>query len=165
MSTRSDDKSKPLKPELAARIARAQRTEITEHYIYRRLAGVTRNLHNREVLERIADEELSHYRLWSDYTGKTAKPYPFKVLVYYLLARVFGLTFAIKLMEKGEKGATLNYKEIEGAYPEAERISGEEERHEKELLSMLDEEYLKYVSSMVLGLSDALVELTGALAG
>ena len=36
---------------------------------------------------------------------------------------------------------------------------------EKALLEMLDEERLKYVGSMVLGLNDALVELTGSLAG
>ena len=34
-----------------------------------------------------------------------------------------------------------------------------------QLLSMLDEEALKYMGSVVLGLNDALVELTGALAG
>jgi VIT1/CCC1 family predicted Fe2+/Mn2+ transporter len=41
----------------------------------------------------------------------------------------------------------------------------EESRHEKALLDMLDEELLRYVGSIVLGLNDALVELTGALAG
>ena len=41
----------------------------------------------------------------------------------------------------------------------------DEESHERKLAEMVDEERLKYIGSMVLGLNDALVELTGALAG
>ena len=44
-------------------------------------------------------------------------------------------------------------------------IRQQEEEHEKALLEILDEESLQYVGSMVLGLNDALVELTGSLAG
>ena len=40
-----------------------------------------------------------------------------------------------------------------------------EENHEKELIALVDEERLKYVGSVVLGLNDALVEFTGTLAG
>lgn len=45
------------------------------------------------------------------------------------------------------------------------KIRQQEEEHEAALLGMLDEEILQYVGSMVLGLNDALVELTGSLAG
>ncbi|NMC54269.1 MAG: rubrerythrin family protein, partial [Chloroflexi bacterium] len=45
------------------------------------------------------------------------------------------------------------------------QVMEEEEVHEEELMDMLDEESLKYAGSVVLGLNDALVELTGALAG
>jgi len=48
---------------------------------------------------------------------------------------------------------------------EASKIRDEEEGHEKELINMIDEERLKYIGSVVLGLNDALVELTGTLAG
>ncbi|HOB21015.1 MAG TPA: VIT1/CCC1 transporter family protein, partial [Candidatus Atribacteria bacterium] len=41
----------------------------------------------------------------------------------------------------------------------------EEDKHEKELVDIIEEERLKFVGSMVLGLNDALVELTGTLAG
>jgi VIT1/CCC1 family predicted Fe2+/Mn2+ transporter len=44
-------------------------------------------------------------------------------------------------------------------------MAQEEEEHERELLNMLDEEILQYAGSVVLGLNDALVELTGSLAG
>ena len=48
---------------------------------------------------------------------------------------------------------------------ESVAIRQQEEEHEQALLAMLDEESLQYVGSMVLGLNDALVELTGSLAG
>ncbi|HLV09025.1 MAG TPA: VIT1/CCC1 transporter family protein, partial [Halanaerobiales bacterium] len=49
--------------------------------------------------------------------------------------------------------------------PEAEQIIEEEDSHEEKLIAMLQEEHLQYVGSVVLGLNDALVELTGTLAG
>jgi VIT1/CCC1 family predicted Fe2+/Mn2+ transporter len=51
------------------------------------------------------------------------------------------------------------------SYPDLKATLDEEEKHEQELLGMIEEERLDYVGSMVLGLNDALVELTGALAG
>jgi VIT1/CCC1 family predicted Fe2+/Mn2+ transporter len=68
-------------------------------------------------------------------------------------------------MEKGEEDAQASYDQLKKLIPEAETIMFEENRHEAALLQMLDEEKLRYTGSMVLGLNDALVELTGALAG
>jgi VIT1/CCC1 family predicted Fe2+/Mn2+ transporter len=45
------------------------------------------------------------------------------------------------------------------------RIVKDENDHENALIALLDEERLRYMGSVVLGLNDALVELTGALAG
>jgi VIT1/CCC1 family predicted Fe2+/Mn2+ transporter len=68
-------------------------------------------------------------------------------------------------MEKGEEQAQVNYQEILQYIPEAQDVIDDEEKHEKQLIGLLNEEFLKYVGSIVLGLNDALVELTGALAG
>jgi vacuolar iron transporter family protein len=68
-------------------------------------------------------------------------------------------------MELGEERAQLNYAEIAAAIPESVQIQADEHAHEEKLLDMLDEEHLRYAGSVVLGLNDALVELTGALAG
>lgn len=141
-----------------------QRNEITEHFIYRKLAEESKDK-NAEVLRRIADDELSHYNIWKKYSGSDVGPDMFKVWKYFLIAKLLGLTFGVKLMERGEQGAQAAYKEISGEVAEAEFIEKEEEAHEKELIAMIDEERLKYVGSIVLGLNDALVELTGALAG
>ena len=146
-------------------ILTAQRNEISEHLIYQGLARATRDPHNAQVLQRIAEEELAHYRFWRQYSEQDVKPMRAKVRWYTLLARVLGLTFSIKLMERGEEQAQAAYATIAQAVPAAEAIVHDEDRHEQQLIALLDEERLRYVGSMVLGLNDALVELTGALAG
>ncbi len=143
----------------------AQRNEITEVHIYERLARRTRDRHNRDVLLQIAEDERRHYSFWKQYTGRDVSPRKFMIWAYYLISRIFGLTFGIKLMEKGEDRAYAGYHELAATLPEADRIAREEDQHEKELVAMLDEERLKYIGAIVLGLNDALVELTGALAG
>ena len=71
----------------------------------------------------------------------------------------------MKRMESGEERAQKVYAQLYDQIPEAAEIRADEERHEAALLELLDEERLHYVGSMVLGLNDALVELTGTLAG
>jgi VIT1/CCC1 family predicted Fe2+/Mn2+ transporter len=88
-----------------------------------------------------------------------------KVLKITLIARILGFTFAVKLMERGEENAQSEYEVLKEEVEESTQIRQQEEEHEQALLGMLDEERLQYVGSMVLGLNDALVELTGSLAG
>jgi Uncharacterized membrane protein len=68
-------------------------------------------------------------------------------------------------MERGEEQAQVSYKSLESIIPEVKKIIKDEHAHEKELYILLEEEHLQYVGSVVLGLNDALVELTGTLAG
>ena len=93
------------------------------------------------------------------------KPQKWKVIKFTVLARILGFTFAVKLMERGEEAAQSEYQLLADEVPESVHIKEQEEEHEAALLEILDEESLHYVGSMVLGLSDALVELTGSLAG
>ncbi|OQY86266.1 MAG: rubrerythrin family protein [Anaerolineae bacterium UTCFX3] len=102
---------------------------------------------------------------WKKYSGQDVQPDRFKVWFYYLVSRVLGFTFGVKLMEMGEEKAQANYDAVAQAVPEARQYHDEESKHEHQLLGMLDEERLRYAGSVVLGLNDALVELTGALAG
>jgi VIT1/CCC1 family predicted Fe2+/Mn2+ transporter len=76
-----------------------------------------------------------------------------------------GITFVIKTMQKKENLAQHEYEKIMEELPEAAKMLEDERRHEKELYNMIDEERLNYIGAMVLGLNDALVELTGAIAG
>ena len=142
-----------------------QGVEITEHHIYKRLARSIKNPENSQVLDQIADDELRHYTDWKKYTGLEIKPDMWKVWKFYWISRIFGFTFGIKLMERGEKKAQKNYSDLIGKVPNIENWIQDEEVHEQKLLAMLDEERLRYAGSVVLGLNDALVELTGALAG
>jgi len=141
------------------------RRSLYESYIYRKIASFTKDESNKTTLMKIADEEERHSLIWEGYTGKKLKRQTFKVFWWVMLARVLGLTFALKKMENGEDNAKRKYSVLSSEVPEAQRIREDEKRHERELLNMLDEERLKYVGSMVLGLSDALVELSGTLAG
>jgi VIT1/CCC1 family predicted Fe2+/Mn2+ transporter len=142
-----------------------QQTEITEHHIYKRLAKKVKSPENAKIIEQIADDELRHYNGWKKYTNQDIEPRWFYVWFYYLISVIFGFTFGIKLMEQGEENAQENYAGLSNTIPEALKFQHEEDVHEEQLINMLDEERLRYAGSIVLGLNDALVELTGALAG
>ena len=154
-----------LTPQIRQQILAFQRTELTEHHIYSRLAKKISTPENAKILQRIADDELRHYHGWKKYSGQDVQPDWFKMWFYYLVSRIFGFTFGIKLMEQGEEAAQKNYAGIAAVIPEAMQFKQEEDIHEEQLIAMLDEERLRYAGSVVLGLNDALVELTGALAG
>jgi len=142
-----------------------QQGETTEHEVYKALARREKDPANRRTLERIAEDERRHSEFWAKHTNAKCSPRTATVWKFRILSWLCGLTFAIKLMERGEENAQDEYQEIVQEIPEAAAVLVDEESHEQELVAMIDEERLRYVGSIVLGLSDALVELTGALAG
>jgi VIT1/CCC1 family predicted Fe2+/Mn2+ transporter len=141
-----------------------QKDEVDSSLVYQRLAERIGGP-NGEVLARFSRDEARHALAWQAYTQQSFKPRKLRVGWILFLARVLGFTFIVKFFEKGEFEATKAYKELESEIPDAAKIRADEERHEKALMGMLDEERLKFVGAMVLGMNDALVELTGALAG
>jgi len=145
-------------------ILKTQRTETTEHVIYGKLAKRHKGK-NAEILERISQDEARHASVWKKYTQREVKPSNIRVIIYTLIYILFGITFTLKLMEANEDKAQSKYRHWLTFLPEAKEILEEEEEHEQALIDLIDEERLKYTSSMVLGLNDALVELTGTLAG
>ena len=146
-------------------IKKMQQSELTESYIYEKISKFAKGEENRQTLQRLSQEERAHYEIWKRYTGLEMKPEKGKVFWYSLMARILGFTFAVKLMENGEEAAQDEYRSLAEEVPESLTIREQEMEHETALLAMLDEERLQYVGSMVLGLNDALVELTGSLAG
>lgn len=146
-------------------LQRAQKNEITEHHIYLKLSSFRKNQHNSKVLRRIAMDELHHHDTLKRFTGTDSKPNALKIYFYTFISMIFGITFGIKLMERGEKNSEKLYRELGEKIEDFKRISYEEDLHEKELVAIIEEERLQFVGSMVLGLNDALVELTGTLAG
>ncbi|HWQ26485.1 MAG TPA: VIT1/CCC1 transporter family protein [Chlorobaculum sp.] len=147
------------------RIAEFQKNEITEHHIYKNLATRVSGVKNRRIFAQISDDEMRHYNVWKNYTRQDVAPSRFRIWFYSVISMLFGFTFAVKLMENGERTAQLNYERMAGSWDDISGILKDEEEHEQALLTLLDEERLQYTGSIVLGLNDALVELTGALAG
>jgi len=141
-----------------------QRNEITEHFVYKSLAQKSKG-ENVEVLKRISEDELRHHSEWKKHTQTEVSPSRLTILKFLIVSKIFGLTFTMKMMEEGEEKAEKVYADVIAAVPEAKQTLQDEAEHEKLLAGMIDEEKIGYISSMVIGLSDALVELTGALAG
>ncbi len=144
-----------------------QQNEETESVIYKNIADRLKDLHDKEILLRISNEEKKHAEIWKKYSGTEIGPDMKKVRRFTWMARIFGYTFAVKKMENGESGAQVNYSDekLNMEIPETAQIRSDEEKHENALIDILDEEHLRYVGSIVLGLNDALVEISGSLAG
>lgn len=157
--------TKALSPAIKKRVLVMQQNELTEYHIYTKVASFVKNPENKATLLKIANEEHRHCQIWETFTKEQVQPVQWKIWWYTLLSVIFGYTFALKLMEGNEGDAANNYEDIAAEIPQAQKIAEDEDRHEQLLLAILDEERLQYVGSMVLGLNDALVELTGTLAG
>jgi VIT1/CCC1 family predicted Fe2+/Mn2+ transporter len=148
-----------------AALLASQKGEITEHHIYLALAGKAAEATNRKVLEETAAVELGHYRFFRTLTGVELAPDRLRIAFYILVYHIFGITFTLKFLERGEVRVQVTYRDLLPVVPGLESILHDEEMHEKELIALVDEQRLRYTGSIVLGLNDALVELTGTLAG
>lgn len=149
---------------LLKNMLRLQRDELTSCIVYQKLAKREKDPHNSQVLSNISAEERNHYVTLRSYTKQDVAPNRFLVFFYMMLVHLLGITFVVRQMELNEKDASEIYKDFPDTQYLAE-MALDEERHEQQLISMINEERLEYMGSVVLGLNDALVEFTGALAG
>lgn len=154
-----------MREEVLAIARRMQDNEATDQRVYVTLAKQASLQENNEILEKMSHDEGLHCAVRDRYTGVEAKADVFRVWLFMVLRRIFGLVFMINLMEGGEDGFAENYRKLMEELPEARSIMEDEIHHEAQLAATIHEEKPSYISSMVPGLSDALVELTGALAG
>lgn len=146
-------------------LKKAQQDELVGTEVYGRLAKLVKDPHNAKILKQIAEDEKHHANIFKKYTGADIKVNKLRVLFYVLVSRIFGLTFGVKLQERGEEAAQKKYTKMLNASLEMREVIEAEKKHEAELINLINAEKLSYMSSVVLGLNDALVELTGALAG
>lgn len=146
-------------------LLKSQKDEETDRLIYEFMSKKDKNPENKKILNRMAIEEREHAKMWKSFTKKDVKPDLKLVFWYKFLTIIMGFTFVMKIIQKGEVNAVSKYAHIIDEVPEAKKIADDEHRHEIELINMLDEERLQYVGAIVLGLNDALVELTGTIAG
>ena len=98
-----------LSPAALTVIRKMQQNELTESVIYEKIAAFAKGEENKQTLLRLAREEKAHYLIWQKYTGLDMKPESFKVFKYTMIARILGFTFAVKLMERGEENAQVEY--------------------------------------------------------
>jgi VIT1/CCC1 family predicted Fe2+/Mn2+ transporter len=146
--------------------------EFREYVVYGMLARMERVAGRRRVLEALAAQELEHFRFWRRFA--TVEPPAWQVRLYAFfmafLRLLFGVTFVAKLLERGEKEAIARYRSVEPFLSGEDlerlrRIIRDEEEHERSLIAQIDETVVKYMGALVLGLADAIIEITGAHAG
>jgi VIT1/CCC1 family predicted Fe2+/Mn2+ transporter len=153
-----------LNPQVKELLVKIQEKEITEHVVYGKLSEKVKGK-NSKILNQISQDELRHYNEWKQYTKTEIKPNKFTILKYLIIAQIFGIMFMMKLLEGNEEKAQINYSKISKELPNANQIRAEEVKHEKLLIDMIDEKRLNYLSSIISGLNDAMIELAGELAG
>lgn len=144
---------------------RHQQQELNSAALYERIAQVTKKETERQTLLFISQEEYKHATVFEKYSGCRLKPNRLWVNFHVFIQHILGYTFMIKLLERAEDKDIDSYLAEIDRIPELKQVLAEEEMHEKKLTDILDEERLHYAGDMVLGMNDALVELTGALAG
>jgi VIT1/CCC1 family predicted Fe2+/Mn2+ transporter len=124
----------------------------------------------RDIFKKTSREEYEHYLFWKQHSKNcVVKNLWIKTLLYNVLALLFGVTFVLKLLERSESKAISEYSNIgESAripLSDLKTIIEEELIHENTFMSSISESRVKYLGSIALGISDALVELTGIYAG
>ena len=132
-----------LTPAIKKQIYRAQKNEVTEYHIYKRLARNAKSTKQKNILNSIAEDELRHYKVWMKYTGTEVEPNHWDLLKFNWMIKIFGIAYGLKKMEKGEHRAKINYDEIGKYVPEALKLSKEETLHEQEIFKMLESKRLK----------------------
>src|SRR5712692_7151765 len=146
--------------------------EMTDYTTYKRLASSEKSQSNKDMFEKLSAMEHKHYDLWMKYRPQGAKVGPKKATVYFVLflRRLFGASFAIKFLEHREMTTVKKYEALKGSVPEEDQAAfqsmiEDEKGHETAFADIVAGTYVKYISFVVLGLADALVEITGIHAG
>ena len=142
-----------------------QQDELNSAVLYEQIAQKVKNNKDRETLLSIAEDEQKHAVAFEKYSDRKLKPNYFRIRLFLLVRCLLGYTFLIKLLEYGESRWIHSYQSEIDQIPEVSQILADEEKHEKILMNLLDEERLHYIGDIILGMNDALVELTGSLAG
>ncbi|MHB1907508.1 MAG: VIT1/CCC1 transporter family protein [Nitrososphaerales archaeon] len=146
--------------------------ELTDYAVYKRLSSKGKPKF-REAISKIADMELRHYNFWGKYCQDKIKDIKVSsfVINYVLFIRlILGSSFAIKYLEKKERITIKKYDSLRAMIPPEDKATFEEmvedeKEHERKLASDVEGSYIKYISFIVLGLADALVEIAGIHAG
>ncbi len=147
--------------------------EYTDYLVYKRLAesGRTKDPKLRAILTKLSSAEYKHYEFWSKYSPEIkVRPSMSTIYLTLFLRFIFGITFATKYLEKHEDDVVKRYKSVGHMIPESDKAGfdemvADEVEHEEAFLTETEGKYIKYISFVVLGLADAIVEISGIHAG
>lgn len=144
--------------------------EYIDYSVYKELAKREKNEDRRKLLEKLSEQEYRHFKFWKKYVPEFKEHARWHVFLMVLIRKFFGLTFTLKFLERHESKVIEEYKEFAKNLPpdeksELEEIIADEVSHEKSFMNQIDEGVVKYMSFIVLGLADAIVEISGVHAG
>jgi len=146
------------------------REESLAYHLYMRIAKRQKKPENRIILEGIALQEKKHLDIFNSYLGKKAvnievKRPSIKLMFYTVIMYTLGIIFTLRIFERLEAHSRKSYRAVIDEIDELKDILKDEKSHEEALINILNDEKLLFASSIVLGMNDALVEISGALAG
>lgn len=138
---------------------------------YTELARIETVPEFKAILEQLVQHEQDDYQYWIQFSSRKNHSISVVELIWIrMMRRVLGLTFTAKFLERRETEAVRSYSAFlqnagEDLRERLQKILEREEGHEQVLIGQIREEKVQFISSIVLGLNDALIELTGALVG
>ena len=148
------------------------RHQYRDYVIYKALAKNEPDKGFKEALLEITEYEHEDYLFWRKLSShKQFSVNKLEVLFFRILRKFFGLTFTIKVLDRRAKNIVNKYKKYrestasEELKKEIGRLLEHEALHEKKLVSHIKEDRVKFISNIILGINDGLVELSGALIG
>lgn len=147
------------------------KAEYKDYILISELAKIEKSPQFKKILNTIAAHELRHYEFWSKLSSeKQFRSSSLEVFWIKLIRKILGVTFVAKLIEKEEQEAIAGYKKYLKEAPidlrkKVEDIINDEVEDERIIVDQIKESRVEYFSSVILGLNDGLIELTGALIG
>ncbi|HXW94819.1 MAG TPA: VIT1/CCC1 family protein [Nitrososphaerales archaeon] len=146
--------------------------EFSDYTLYDRLSKtVSSDSPFREVLQNLSTTEHRHFEFWRKYVpGEEPKLAKLKLYWVLFLRKFLGLTFATRYLDRHESNVVQEYKGLERLIPEPDRpaydeMVADEKEHEKAFALKVESSAVRYIAFVVLGLADALVEISGIHAG
>ncbi|MGC8987331.1 MAG: VIT1/CCC1 transporter family protein [Infirmifilum sp.] len=162
------------KEELVVKAREFALDELFDSILYLEMSKREKKPENKQLLMKMSEQERAHYEFWKLFSGEvrlTTRDFA-RLRLFILLSRVLGKVFTIKYLERHEGKVVAEYRGIleSGALEEdkkviLEKIIEDEVEHETSLTNQLEEFAVKHLGAIALGMSDAIIELSGVHAG
>lgn len=154
-----------MNEKLTKQFLKYQEYEKLHAIIYKELGEISKDTKNGELLLQLSEIEERHFIFLKNITQQETKIDNRKIRFTILAAKLLGVTFVIKYLEKKESELRERIKNSSLESKELIEYMQTEFDYEDTLQSQLEDEKLFYISAIILGLDDALVEISGSLAG